>query len=66
MPCGLTRGARLGYLLKERVGRVEEFLDALHRVAGGGTAVDPEVDDRADRRVTAVLHYLNDLSRRGA
>ncbi|GAA1640605.1 response regulator transcription factor [Actinoplanes couchii] len=113
----------LGYMLKERVGRVDEFLTALHRVADGGTAVDPEVvgqllsrsrpdspvsrlsarerdvlglmaeglgnaaiaeklfvtdgavhkhirsifaklglspDDRADRRVTAVLHYLND------
>ncbi len=36
-------GSRLGYLLKERVGRVEEFLDALHRVADGGTAIDPEV-----------------------
>lgn len=35
--------ARLGYLLKERVGRVEEFLTALHRVADGGTAIDPEV-----------------------
>ncbi|MEV6229760.1 response regulator transcription factor [Saccharopolyspora shandongensis] len=35
--------SRLGYLLKERVGRVEEFLDALHRVARGGTAIDPEV-----------------------
>ncbi len=34
---------RLGYLLKERVGRVGEFLDALHRVAAGGTAIDPEV-----------------------
>lgn len=34
---------RLGYLLKERVGRVEEFLDALRRVAAGGTAIDPEV-----------------------
>jgi DNA-binding NarL/FixJ family response regulator len=33
----------LGYLLKERVGRVEEFLGALHRVAEGGTAIDPEV-----------------------
>jgi len=33
----------LGYLLKERVGRVQEFLDALHRVAAGGTAIDPEV-----------------------
>ncbi|WP_432562483.1 response regulator [Kineococcus sp. SYSU DK003] len=40
----LVGGARaLGYLLKERVGRVEEFLEALHRVADGGTAVDPEV-----------------------
>ncbi|SDT23744.1 response regulator transcription factor [Actinoplanes derwentensis] len=120
----LARGsAGLGYLLKERVGRVDEFLTALHRVADGGTAVDPEVigqllartrpdspvsrlsarerdvlalmaeglgntaiaeklfvtdgavhkhirsifakldlapDDRADRRVTAVLHYLDD------
>ncbi|ONI87830.1 DNA-binding response regulator [Actinosynnema sp. ALI-1.44] len=36
-------GSRLGYLLKERVGRVAEFLDALHRVASGGTAMDPEV-----------------------
>jgi DNA-binding NarL/FixJ family response regulator len=35
--------AGLGYLLKERVGRVEEFLAALERVAGGGTAIDPEV-----------------------
>jgi DNA-binding NarL/FixJ family response regulator len=38
-----TGAAGLGYLLKERVGRVEEFLTALHRVAGGGTAIDPEV-----------------------
>jgi DNA-binding NarL/FixJ family response regulator len=35
--------ARLGYLLKERVGRVETFLEALHRVAGGGTAIDPDI-----------------------
>ncbi|MFD7428925.1 DNA-binding response regulator [Streptomyces sp. NPDC059818] len=118
----------LGYLLKERVGRVEEFLDALHRVASGGTAIDPEVvaqlftrsrqdtrlerlsprerdvlalmaeglgnsaiaerfvvtdgavhkhirsifakldlapADRVDRRVAAVLHYLEDARRRG-
>ncbi|XVQ09786.1 response regulator [Spirillospora sp. CA-255316] len=40
----LSGGAhRLGYLLKERVGRVEQFIDALHRVAEGGTAVDPDV-----------------------
>ncbi|MGW2621087.1 response regulator [Streptomyces sp. NPDC001500] len=118
----------LGYLLKERVGRVEEFLDALHRVASGGTAIDPEVvaqlfarsrqdtrlerlsprerdvlalmaeglgnsaiakrlvvtdgavhkhirsifakldlspADQVDRRVAAVLHYLEDARRRG-
>ncbi|GLW23832.1 DNA-binding response regulator [Microbispora triticiradicis] len=119
---------RLGYLLKERVGRVDQFLDALHRVAEGGTAIDPEVvaqlltrtrtdsglerltarefdvlalmaeglgntaiserlfvsegavhkhirsifakldlapTDRADRRVTAVLRYLEETQRRG-
>jgi DNA-binding NarL/FixJ family response regulator len=124
----LTDGsARLGYLLKERVGRVQEFLAALTRVADGGTAIDPEVvaqlmvrtrpdarmerlsprerevlalmaeglanaaiaeklfvtegavhkhirsifakldltpTDRTDRRVAAVLHYLEDANRR--
>ncbi|MEU9077355.1 response regulator [Kitasatospora sp. NPDC004745] len=33
----------VGYLLKDRVGRAEEFLQALERVADGGTAMDPEV-----------------------
>jgi DNA-binding NarL/FixJ family response regulator len=33
----------LGYLLKDRVADVEEFLDAVHRVADGGTALDPDV-----------------------
>ena len=33
----------VGYLLKERVGKVADFLDSLHRVAQGGTALDPEV-----------------------
>ncbi|MFI9081838.1 response regulator [Streptomyces sioyaensis] len=32
-----------GYLLKERVVGVDDFVDALHRVAAGGTALDPEV-----------------------
>jgi DNA-binding NarL/FixJ family response regulator len=121
-------GSCLGYLLKERVGRVEEFMDAMRRVADGGTAIDPEVvarlltgsrpdnrlerlsarerdvlalmaeglgnsaiaerlvvtdgavhkhirsifaklglapADRADRRVTAVLHYLKGHDQRG-
>jgi DNA-binding NarL/FixJ family response regulator len=33
----------VGYLLKDRVGDVPEFMDALRRVARGGTALDPEV-----------------------
>jgi len=35
--------AGVGYLLKDRVADVSEFADALNRVAGGGTALDPEV-----------------------
>ena len=33
----------VGYLLKERVGEVRSFMDAVERVAGGGTALDREV-----------------------
>jgi DNA-binding NarL/FixJ family response regulator len=33
----------VGYLLKERVGKIEEFAEAATRVADGGSAVDPEV-----------------------
>ncbi len=35
--------AGVGYLLKERVADIDDFVDALHRVASGGTALDPEV-----------------------
>jgi DNA-binding NarL/FixJ family response regulator len=35
--------ACIGYLLKDRVGDVSEFVEALIRVAAGGTAFDPEV-----------------------
>lgn len=35
--------AGVGYLLKERVADVREFVEACVRVAGGGTALDPEV-----------------------
>jgi DNA-binding NarL/FixJ family response regulator len=38
---GETRG--VGYLLKDRVADVVEFVDALRRVAAGGTVLDPEV-----------------------
>jgi DNA-binding NarL/FixJ family response regulator len=34
----------VGYLLKDRVAEVAEFLDALDRVAGQGSVLDPEVD----------------------
>lgn len=36
-------GGKVGYLLKDRVAQVDEFLDAVNRVAAGGTAFDPEV-----------------------
>lgn len=40
----LAAGASgVGYLLKDRVADVGDFVDALHRVATGGTALDPEV-----------------------
>ncbi|MBL7259958.1 response regulator transcription factor [Paractinoplanes lichenicola] len=38
---GSAAGA--GYLLKDRIGDVAEFVDALRRVAAGGTAVDPVI-----------------------
>lgn len=38
---GSARG--VGYLLKDRVADVREFVDALTRIAAGGTALDPEV-----------------------
>jgi len=37
------RAGGVGYLLKDRVGYIPEFMDALRRVARGGTALDPEV-----------------------
>lgn len=33
----------VGYLLKDRIMDVDDFVDAVRRVAGGGTALDPEV-----------------------
>lgn len=38
-----AHGGGIGYLLKQRVADVEEFIDALRRVANGGTALDPQV-----------------------
>ena len=43
----LADGAQgVGYLLKDRVGDIEVFCEALHRVADGGSALDPEVISR--------------------
>jgi DNA-binding NarL/FixJ family response regulator len=56
----------VGYLLKERVGRVEEFADAATRVAEGGSAVDPEVVARmlGRRRKRSSIAELSSRSRR--
>lgn len=37
------QGGGLGYLLKQRIADVDQFLDDLRRVAEGGTAIDPDV-----------------------
>jgi DNA-binding NarL/FixJ family response regulator len=37
------RHGGVGYLLKDRVANIGQFLDAVRRVAAGGTAMDPEV-----------------------
>ncbi|NMO53313.1 response regulator transcription factor [Actinoplanes sp. TBRC 11911] len=45
------RNGGVGYLLKDRVSNVAQFVDAVHQVAGGGTVMDPEVVARLlDRR----------------
>jgi DNA-binding NarL/FixJ family response regulator len=43
-------GTHVGYLLKDRIGHVNDFVDALRRVAEGGTVVDPEVVRQMLRR----------------
>ncbi|GAA2373676.1 response regulator transcription factor [Gordonia cholesterolivorans] len=40
---GTEGGGRVGYLLKERVGRIADFLRAVETVCAGGVVVDPEV-----------------------
>ncbi|RJQ80363.1 DNA-binding response regulator [Pseudonocardiaceae bacterium YIM PH 21723] len=51
----------VGYLLKDRVADVEEFLDAVQRVAGGQTVLDPEVVSQIlIRRKPKPLHRLTE------
>ena len=60
----LARNARgVGYLLKDSVTDTREFLDAVERVAGGGTAIDPEVVSQLLARVRA-SQPLDELSPR--
>jgi DNA-binding NarL/FixJ family response regulator len=55
------RAQGVGYLLKDRVADVEEFLDALRRVASGGSALDPEV---VAQLLARSRHPLGDLTPR--
>jgi DNA-binding NarL/FixJ family response regulator len=48
----------VGYLLKDRVGNVADFVSALERVAAGGTALDPEVITQLLRKPDAGLVSL--------
>ena len=52
-------GRGVGYLLKDRVGDVEEFIAALRRVAAGGTVVDPQVISQLVRRRRDPLSELS-------
>jgi DNA-binding NarL/FixJ family response regulator len=53
-----TGAGGVGYLLKDRVGNVADFVAALERVAAGGTALDPEVITQMLRRPDAGLASL--------
>ena len=54
----------VGYLLKDRVGDVRQFVDAVQRVAGGGTAMDPEVISQILARGAARRSPLAELTPR--
>ncbi|WP_312038467.1 response regulator transcription factor [Streptomyces galbus] len=56
-------GTAVGYLLKDRVGQVEEFVAALDEVAAGGTVVDPEVVRQLLRRRRDPLDRLTPRER---
>jgi DNA-binding NarL/FixJ family response regulator len=56
-------GSSVGYLLKDRVGQVAEFVEALQKVADGGTVVDPEVVRQLLRRRRDPLEQLTPRER---
>jgi DNA-binding NarL/FixJ family response regulator len=58
----------IGYLLKDRVFNADQFVDAVRRVAGGGTAMDPEViaklfarDDQSAKRLARLTPRERDV-----
>jgi hypothetical protein len=56
----------VGYLLKDRVADVRDFVDALRRVAEGGTALDPEavsqlLGQRDDGPLDAVEKHVSNI-----
>lgn len=56
-------GTGVGYLLKDRIGQVEQFVAALGEVAAGGTVVDPEVVRQLLRRRRDPLERLTPRER---
>ncbi|MGV9736929.1 response regulator transcription factor [Rhodococcus aetherivorans] len=56
--------AGLGYLLKDRLSDIDGFLGSLHRVAAGGTAIDPDVVGRLVSRPHRDRVALDELSPR--
>ena len=57
------RPAGVGYLLKDRVAALDRFCESLHRVAEGGTALDPEVVSRLFGRRRDPLGQLTSRER---
>jgi DNA-binding NarL/FixJ family response regulator len=58
------RAEGVGYLLKERVGDVAAFVDAVERVAAGGSAIDPEIVGRMLGRRRSASSPLDELTPR--
>ncbi|WP_328956381.1 response regulator transcription factor [Kitasatospora purpeofusca] len=56
-------GSGVGYLLKDRIGQIEEFVAAVTEVAAGGTVVDPEVVRQLLRRRRDPLERLTPRER---
>lgn len=56
-------GAGIGYLLKDRIGDVRDFVDAIQVVAAGGTIIDPEVVRQLVRNQNDPLQKLSPRER---